>query len=173
MTDTPTLMKRRLQAQVIGPIYEEMVQQIGEVRANEILDSAIRKAAIAEGKYFAAQAPAGETSMRDFVALYDLWTADGALEISVLEASDTKFDFNVTQCRYAEMYEEMGLRSIGHLLSCNRDGTFCEGYDSNITLQRDQTIMAGATCCTFRYSYKGENLQPATPLRLHFHAPDL
>ena len=48
----------------------------------------------------------------------------------------------------------MGLGKIGHLLSCNRDGTFCQGYDPNITLERKQTIMEGASCCTFRYRYK-------------------
>jgi hypothetical protein len=154
--DIPTLMKRRLQAQVIGPIYEEMVREIGEERSATILDAAIRKAAIAEGREFAERAPNGKTSMKDFIALYELWTRDGALEVEVLEASDRKFDFNVMRCRYAEMYKEMGLDKIGHLLSCNRDGTFCEGYDPSITLRRDQTIMAGAPCCTFRYGYSGQ-----------------
>jgi len=153
MQDLPTLVKRKLQAQVIGPIYEEMASQIGEEQAAAILDAAIRKAAVAEGRAFAAKAPGGVTSMRDFISLYDLWTADGALEIEVLEATDEKFDFNVTRCRYAETYREMGLGRIGHLMSCNRDGTFCEGYDPNITLDRAQTIMAGAPCCTFRYTY--------------------
>jgi hypothetical protein len=154
--DIPTLVKRRLQAQVVGPIYEEMVREIGEEKAAVILDAAIRKAAIAEGREFAARAPNGKTSMKDFIALYELWTRDGALEVEVLEASDRKFDFNVTRCRYAEMYKETGLGKIGHLLSCNRDGTFCDGYDPNITLARDQTIMAGAPCCTFRYSYNDQ-----------------
>jgi hypothetical protein len=151
--DIPTLLKRRLQAQVVGPIYEEMVREVGEEIAARILDAAIRRAAVAEGREFAARAPAGQTSLKDFIALYELWTRDGALEVEVLEASDERFDFNVTRCRYAEMYKEMGLGQIGHLLSCNRDGTFCEGYDRNITLRRDHTIMAGAPCCTFRYTY--------------------
>ena len=112
------------------------------------------KAAIAEGKAFAAKAPGGVTSMADFIKLYGLWTADGALEIEVLEASDRRFDFNVTRCKYAETYREMGLGPIGHLMSCNRDGTFCEGYDPNIKLERKETIMAGAPCCTFRYTYE-------------------
>ncbi len=150
--DIPTLVKRRLQAQVVGPIYQEMVREIGEEKAAAILHGAIRNAAIAEGREFAARAPGGKTSMADFIALYELWTYGGALEIEVLQASDTKFDFNVTRCRYAEMYKEMGLGEIGHLLSCNRDGTFCEGYDPSITLVREQTIMAGAPCCTFRYT---------------------
>ena len=46
--EIPTLTKRKLQAQVIGPIYAEMVEQIGEQQAAAILDAAIRKAAIAE-----------------------------------------------------------------------------------------------------------------------------
>jgi len=153
-SELPVLLKRRLQAQVIGPIHAEMVAALGKEKADAILDAAIRKAAIAEGMSFAGKAPEGVTSMADFIKLYDLWTADGALEIEVLEASDTTFNFDVTRCKYAETYHEMGLGHIGHLMSCNRDGTFCKGYDPNIKLERQQTIMAGARCCTFRYSYE-------------------
>jgi hypothetical protein len=149
--ELPTLTKRRLQAQVIGPIYAEMVAEIGEEKAAAILDAAIRKAAIAEGRDFARKAPGGKTSMADFIKLYELWTADGALEMKVLRADDEVFDFDIVRCRYAETYKEMGLGRIGHLLSCNRDGTFCQGYDPAITLERKQTIMEGASCCTFRY----------------------
>lgn len=91
--------------------------------------------------------------MADFIQLYENWTTDGALEMKVLEASDTVFDFDITRCQYAESYKEMGLGHIGHLLSCNRDGTF---YDPNISLVRKQTIMEGASCCTFRYRYNGK-----------------
>lgn len=153
MAELPTIVKRKLQAQVIGPIYAEMVAELGEDRASAILDAAIRKAAIAEGKDFAAKAPGGKTSMADFIKLYENWTADGALEMKVLEASDTRFDFDIVRCRYAETYKEMGLGKIGHLMSCNRDGTFCQGYDPNISLERKETIMEGAPCCTFRYRY--------------------
>jgi L-2-amino-thiazoline-4-carboxylic acid hydrolase len=152
--DLPVLLKRRLQAQVIGPIHAEMVAVLGKVQADAILDAAIRKAAIAEGNAFAAKAPGGVTSMADFIRLYDLWTHDGALEIEVLEANDTTFNFDVTRCKYAETYRAMGLGHIGHLMSCNRDGTFCEGYDPNIKLDRQHTIMGGAPRCTFRYSYE-------------------
>jgi hypothetical protein len=153
-TELPTLVRRQIQAQVIGPIYREMVERFGAEAAKEVLDNAIKKAAVAEGKAFAAKAPGGVTSMADFIKLYDLWTHDGALEIEVLQASDTAFDFDVKRCKYAETYKSMGLGDIGHLMSCNRDGTFCEGYDPNITLEREHTIMAGAPRCTFRYRYK-------------------
>ena len=92
--------------------------------------------------------------MRSFINLFELWTADGALEIEVHEESEACFSFDVTRCQYAETYREMGMGQIGHLLSCNRDASFCEGYDPNIKLDRQQTIMNGADRCTFRYRYE-------------------
>lgn len=48
------------------------------------------------------------------------------------------------------MYEEMGLRNIGHLLSCRRDADFCKEYNAEIKFERNQTIMKGTTHCNFR-----------------------
>jgi hypothetical protein len=97
--ELPVLVKRRLQAQVIGPIHAEMVAAFGKEKADAVLDAAIRKAAVAEARTFAAKAPGGETSMADFIKLYELWTADGGLEIEVLEATDTTFNFDVVRCQ--------------------------------------------------------------------------
>ena len=72
-----------------------------------------------------------------------LWTKGGALEIEVKEQTDTSFTFNVVRCRYAETYKAMGLGEIGHLLSCNRDGAFCEGYDPKLKLERTPDHHAG------------------------------
>ena len=75
------------------------------------------------------------------------------------EQTDTSFAFNVVRCRYAETYKAMGLGEIGHLLSCNRDGAFCEGYDPKLKLERTQTIMQGASHCDFKYRYKLRDLR--------------
>jgi hypothetical protein len=147
------LARRRIEAAIIAPIYDEMRQAIGEAKAREILTRAIRRAAIESGKAFAAEAPGG-ADLKSFQDIQRLWTKDDALRIEVLEANEKVFDFNVTRCRYAETYREMGLGEIGHLLSCNRDGAFCEGYSSNIKLERRQTIMGGASHCDFRYRYE-------------------
>ena len=40
--------------------------------------------------------------------------------------------------------------------NCQRDGTFCEGYDKRLTLRRTQTIMQGASHCDFDYTYDKE-----------------
>ena len=155
MTDLPIIELRRIEANVIKPIYEEMVAEVGAAAAQKIIGNAIRKAAIAQAQTF-AERDGPDRDMRSFQDLYGLWTKGGALETEVLEATDETYHFNVTRCRYAEMYKEMGLGEIGHLLSCNRDGSFCEGYSDKITMQRGQTIMSGASHCDFRYRYEGE-----------------
>lgn len=155
MTDLPIIELRRIEANVIKPIYEEMVAEVGAAAAQKIIGNAIRKAAIAQAQTF-AERDGPDRDMRSFQDLYGLWTKGGALETEELERTEDTFHFNVTRCRYAEMYREMGLGEIGHLLSCNRDGSFCEGYSDKITMERGQTIMGGASHCDFRYRYEGE-----------------
>ena len=150
MSDIPILELRRIEANIIKPIYEEMAREIGHEKADEILGAAIEKAAIEQGKSMAEENKDGP-SLKAFTSLFERWKMGGALEVEVLNETDDQFDFNVTRCRYAETYRDMGLGKIGHLLSCGRDGSFCKGYDPNIELDRGQTIMQGASHCDFRY----------------------
>ncbi len=147
------LQRRRIEAAIIAPIYEGMVREIGEERARAILDEAISKAAVDAGRSFAEKTEGG-ANLLTFQALQSLWTKDDALEVEVVRADARHFDYNVKRCRYAETYREMGLGKIGHLLSCNRDGVFCQGYNPDIKLKRTQTLMQGADHCDFRYTYE-------------------
>lgn len=148
------LAKRRAQAEVIKPIYEDMKAELGVETAQRILGTAIKEAAIAEGRLFAQREPDGP-SLERFAALRPLWMREDALTIETLDESPDRLAYNVTRCRYAEMYRDMGLQEIGHLLSCNRDASFCEGYDPRMKLTRTQTIMQGASYCDFRYRLDG------------------
>lgn len=149
-TDLPILEQRRIEAELVRPIWEEMAARLGEEQAAEILGAAIVKHAISMGQAYREGKAGGLAAFHD---LLPQWTAGGALEIEMLEQTDSAVSYNVTRCRYAEMYRAMGLGHIGHLLSCNRDGTFCKGFDPAIDLERTQTIMQGAPHCDFRYRY--------------------
>ena len=153
-TDLPMLERRRIEANILKPVYEEMAAQLGAERAQEILGAAIIRDSIAQGKAYAEGLDdTGLLAFRDTMAQ---WKASGALEMDMLKETGDELHFNVTRCRYSEMYREMGLGEIGHLLSCNRDGTFCTGFDPRIKLDRPQTIMSGATHCNFRYRWEEE-----------------
>jgi L-2-amino-thiazoline-4-carboxylic acid hydrolase len=68
-------------------------------------------------------------------------------------AGDT-FELNVTGCRYAEFYQELGAPELGFLLTCSADFPFAEGFGGEVELTRTQTIMQGADHCDFRYRLK-------------------
>ena len=155
-TDLPILEQRRIEANIIKPVYEEMKAEIGAEKARKIISAAITKNAMEQGSAY-AKTEGGDTSLESFHALLPQWKANGALEVDMLEETETNVNYNVTRCQYAEMYKEMGLAEIGHLLSCGRDGTFCKGYDPRISLIRTQTIMQGAPHCDFRYSLKDDD----------------
>ena len=154
--DMPILRRREIEARVIKPIYEEMVEAFGEKAAHGVLSRAIKGDAIAHGKN-CAESQVGDNDIASFAGLFKLWTAEDALTIDILEKTEQSFDFNVTRCRYAEMYRDMGISELGSVLSCDRDGNFCKGYNPRLTLERTQTIMRGASCCDFRYRLVDED----------------
>ncbi|MFX1676265.1 L-2-amino-thiazoline-4-carboxylic acid hydrolase [Paraburkholderia sp. A2WS-5] len=144
------LARRRIEAEIIKPIYEILKRDFGIERAQAVIAEAVRGAAIDAGRQFAAREPNG-TSIASFVALQVLWEKDDALEVETLRADDEAYDYNVHRCAYAEMYHAMGLGEIGHLLSCARDAEFISGYDPRVELTRTSTIMQGGKRCDFRY----------------------
>jgi len=146
------LERRRIEAAILKHVYDTLKASHGKDVAQSTLASAVRASAMAQAREMAERVN-GATSMQTFIDRQELWTRGGALERDVLEESDSRYRFNVTRCKYAEMYRDMGLGEIGHLLSCQRDGTFCEGYDRRLKLKRTQTIMQGASHCDFDYSY--------------------
>ncbi len=148
--DLPILLRRRIEAGVIKPIYQEMVASLGQDLARTVLAKAIVKDAVSHGQAHAERQDR-PNDLAGFAALLPQWQKHDALQIEFLDATDKQLDFNVTRCRYAEMYREMGLEDIGDILSCGRDGSFCDGYNPEIDLTRTQTIMQGASHCDFRY----------------------
>ena len=156
-TDLPIIEQRRIEASIIKSIYQEMVIEIGAEQAKRIIGNAVVKDAVAQGQSYAAEHAEGDVNLESFHSLQPQWTANGALEVEMLSHDKEHMNYNVTRCRYAEMYKEMGLAEIGHLLSCGRDGTFCTGYDPRIKLERTQTIMQGASHCDFRYLWEPDS----------------
>ena len=70
MTDLPILEVRRIEANIIKPIYEEMAERLGKEQAQVILGGAIEKAAIDQGKSLADGEEQGP-SLRAFISLFE------------------------------------------------------------------------------------------------------
>lgn len=162
MADVSILDQRRIEAAFAASMLKTLSAELGEARARQLLRQAITEMAHAAGRQMAALKPGNENGanppdLTDYAAILPLWQKDDGITIQWVEKSATTLAFNVTRCRYAESYREMGLGDLGDTLSCNRDGEFCHGYNPAMKFERTQTIMRGATHCDFRYTL------PSTP----------
>jgi hypothetical protein len=157
------VLKRRLiEARVIAPLVKVFAAEFGEQRVYDITRRVIADIAQQQGDELARTS--GGRSLPLFAQTLDRWTADDALRIDVQRTAEAAFDFDVTRCRYAEMYRELGIPDLGAVLSCNRDGALIDGFNAEVELTRTQTIMGGATHCDFRYRLRPrQNDEPSAP----------
>jgi len=140
----------RIQAQVLVPLVKALQTELGEARANAIVRGALRDLYRGYGEAFwraKNEANVGEAVASAFAA----YARDDALDYTVIEQSEDAFAFDVTRCRYAEFYQELGEPELGFLLVCSADFDTAEGFGGDIELTRTQTIMQGAPHCDFRY----------------------
>ncbi len=163
MTPLPLLQQREIEANVLAPVFRAFAAELGEERAREILAGVIRELARQAG--CAAAANAGGNDLAHLKQAVAKWTEGGAMELVVLSDDGVAFEFNVTRCRFAEMYRRLGLADLGPILSCGRDAAMIDGFNPEITLTRTQTIMQGATHCDFRYTNSGGPPRRAAPTR--------
>jgi hypothetical protein len=143
------LTRREIEALVIAPLLEALSDEFGRERVLEIARQTIVGIAKEQGKQLAESM--GGCTLAHFAASLDAWKKDDALMIDVLEQTEDSLFFNMTRCRYAEMYTKLGVPELGVLLSCNRDFALIEGFNPDVNLTRTQTIMEGAPICDFRF----------------------
>ncbi|HSB70942.1 MAG TPA: L-2-amino-thiazoline-4-carboxylic acid hydrolase [Candidatus Methylomirabilis sp.] len=149
LNEIGVLKRREIEARILAPMIQAFAAEFGRERVIEIAKQVIVEIARRQGKGLAEQL--GGNSLAHFVSGKDPWVKGDALQVEVLRESETAYDFNVTRCRYAEMYRALGIPELGAVLSCGRDYALGDGFNPDLQLTRTQTIMEGAPFCDFRY----------------------
>lgn len=146
----PIIEQAKIQASVLVPLIKALQAELGEERANDIVREALGDIYRKLGEqWWRAQ---GTSNLGDAVAAaFTMYAAGDALEYEVIKQSPDTFEMNVTKCRYAQFYKELGVPELGFLLVCSADFPVAQGFGKNVSLKRTQTIMQGASHCDFRY----------------------
>jgi hypothetical protein len=145
----------KIQAQVLVPLVKALQAELGEARANALVRKALADVYRRLGEQWwraKSSTHVGENMARAFAS----FAKDDALDYSVGAQSQDTCEINVTGCRYAQFYQELGEPELGFLLVCSADFTFAEGFGADIEMSRTQTIMQGASHCDFRYRRRRE-----------------
>ena len=155
------LQRREIEARIVGPLLRAVAAELGHEKTLALARGVISDLAREAGADLARRF--GEATLETFARSLDLWREGGALEIEMLEQSAERLSFNVTRCRYAEMYRALGLADLGSSLSCQRDFSLVEGFNPAIGLTRTQTLMEGASHCDFRFVAPGPDEPDRAP----------
>jgi predicted ArsR family transcriptional regulator len=148
------LDKVRIQAQVLVPVMRALRTELGKDKADALVRSALRDwskeifAAIGadiEGskrrKWATLQAALTEVTEREVT--YDMHRQD-----------KEALEFDVTSCRFANFFRSLGEPELGALLVCQTDFDIAAVSEGAVHLEREQTLMQGGSCCTFRYKFE-------------------
>jgi len=147
---------REIQAPLVSALIQGFAEELGEDRALHIARKVIREDAARSGQSLAEEYRdrSLETLLR---VVREVWAAEGTMEVENVRLTDHSLAFDVTRCGYADLYERLGLRGMGCVLSCERDFPFMDGFNPGIRLDRSRTIMEGAESCDFRYRTNADN----------------
>jgi hypothetical protein len=144
------IQQAKIQAQVLVPLVKALQRELGAARANALVRQALGDVYRGYGEAF--WCAKNESDIGKAVAsAFATYARDDALEYKVIEQSPDAYAFDVTACRYAEFYQELGEPDLGFLLVCSADFDTAAGFGAEVELTRTQTIMQGASHCDFRY----------------------
>jgi hypothetical protein len=155
MTDDITishLERRKIEGRVLIPFIAACREKFGGGPTRELVAAAIRSLAVGDGARWAETFGDGIDGLRRVAE--ELWAGGGGLELEMIEHTADHLAFNVTRCRYAEFYKELGLADLGTEIHCARDHAMVEGFNDGLELARRETIMTGGRCCDFRFRRK-------------------
>ncbi len=141
--------RTRIQMEYAVPLIRDLQELLGE----EVVNAALEQRARRQEE---AVEPGGRPDFGRMAEGAEMFAAGGALDYEIIASSSDRFDMDVHRCGYAEMMDELGGRSFGHLLVCR--GDFAAARRIGMTLSRTRTIMEGGDCCDFRYRPAGEEL---------------
>jgi hypothetical protein len=144
------IQQAKIQAQVLVPLVKALQAELGDERANSLVRRALGDIYRRYGEEF--WRTRNENNLGKIMAsAFATYASEDALDYRVIEQSQDAFEIDVTGCRYAEFYKELGEPELGFLLVCSADFTLAEGFGPDVELTRTQTIMQGAGHCDFRY----------------------
>ena len=151
--DIPLIEQVKIQAQVLVPLVRVLQVELGEERANSIVRKALGDLYRKYGEKWWRKQGARDLGEK-MASAFDGFAAGDALDYEVITQTPDAFEMNVTECRYATFYKEIGVPELGFLLTCSADFTMAEGFGADVQLTRTQTILQGASHCDFRYAIK-------------------
>ena len=153
-TGLSLLEKVKIQAQVLVPLLRAFRAELGEEQANRIANQALREWSEKLFLDIGDQLSGSPRQKWDAFNKALFKQVGGDVDLETLKQTPDTWEFNITSCRYADFFRQLGEPELGALLTCEMDVDIEAVGGPGITMTRTQTIMKGANYCDFRFKMK-------------------
>src|ERR1700733_10842938 len=150
LNEIGVLKRREIEARLLAPIVDALGDKFGRHEVLEVVRNVVTGIARRQGRELATRL--GSNDLKAYGTSVEPWSRNDALQLHIPDQNESALNFDVTKCRYAELYRSLGIEELGSILSCGRDATFIEGFNGEIALERKHTILQGSSACDFRFS---------------------
>jgi len=146
----------KFQAEVLVPILKALRAELGEERANRLVLDALRKWSRERWLSLGERFPGSPKEKMDALALYASveQRIGNDVDYQWLKEKPEAVEFNITGCRFADFFRQIGEPELGVVLCCEGDFHIAEVGKPEVEFSRTQTIMEGAGYCDFRWRIK-------------------
>jgi hypothetical protein len=103
----PVIEQAKIQAQVLIPLIKAMQAELGRRAANALVRKALGETYRRYGEEF-WRARRDKGLGNAMASAFAQFARGGAIDYRVREQSDDAYDLDVTACRYAQFYKELG-----------------------------------------------------------------
>ena len=127
-----------------------LMEEMGHDEALESLKRFTTQRNLAIGK--ATESKSGNRTFREYTDIFrDIERWKYTITHEIVEDTEKAFAVRVSECNIASVYLSMDAAELGTAFVCHGDYAHAEGFNPNIKLVRDKTIMQGDAYCNHRY----------------------
>ncbi len=155
-TPTPYMQWVKSQTDMLVPLLRHLRTELGEENANALVYPALRdymKKWVSEFSSKESGSPI-DNFFKTSESLEE--TYEGDVDYDILKHDDKNFDLNVTRCRFAQLFRQLGEPELGVILVCEVDNHIADLSAPSVKLSRPDTMMKGGTHCPFRYTFDNQ-----------------
>ena len=144
----------KFQARVLVPIIRGLRKELGEQYANDIVYNALRESSRSAIQKFGADIQGSPSEKWASFSSAIQTRIGNDIDLDWIKQNTSEIEFNITGCRYADLFRQLGEPDLGSVLLCEPDIYVAELGAPEVEFERTQTIMQGAKYCDFRYRVK-------------------
>ena len=133
------------------PLLKFLADEFGKERLIELLKEHTAEKSLGVGKMMA-----GRAGGNDFATLKKVFSPDGptfkdTLSFTITEDTEKAYEIKVTECISASVFLKAKAGDFGWATVCYGDYAMATGFNPQIKMVRDKTLMQGHDCCNHRY----------------------